>query len=199
MLIITEVLSAQQYTPKTMNPTANSKKILQALITTLKKQTTPLYTVFDSITFKKIMVDKKPIFEQFYSKHIRSYALTKDDAFLDSSVQSILLYNNAQYLKRIPDSLVQVREDKTDTQKGFQQHPLGKYCRTALAISIILEEEEFAVYCVLLDEENKILGIAPLIYFQEVKPTPKINKAITPLLKWREKALTVYKLEVLRQ
>jgi hypothetical protein len=199
-LLAFETLSAQnKQFEKPKDSTLEARKMLQALILTLKKQDAELFTVFDSTSFKKILNNHKPIFEKFYSKHLKTYKITNEDAFLDSTVRSIFLYNNAQYLKMLPDSIIQIREDTSGMQKGFQQqHALGKYCKTALNISIVVDEEEFAFYSVIFDEENKIFGIAPLIYFEETKPIPKITKALKPLLDWRDTAKTIYRLDIMR-
>jgi hypothetical protein len=187
-----QVLSAR-------DSTLEARKTLQALILTLKKKDDELFAVFDSTSFKRILNNHKPVFEKFYSKHLKTYKITKGDALLDSTVQSVFLYNNIQYLKMLPDSIIQIREDTSGTQKGFQQqHALGKYCKAALNISIVVEEEEFAFYSVIFDGENKIFGIAPLIYFEETKPIPKITKALKPLLDWRDTSKTIYRLDIMR-
>jgi hypothetical protein len=200
-LLALETLNAQnKQAQSATDSTLEARKTLQALILTLKKQDVELFTFFDSTIFKRILNNHKPIFEKFYSNHLKTYKITNGDAFLDSNVRSIFLYNNAQYLKMLPDSIIQIREDTSGTLKGFQQqHALGKYCKAALNISIVVEEEEFAFYSVIFDEENKILGIAPLIYFEETKPIPKITKALKSLLDWRDTAKTIYRLDIMRQ
>lgn len=199
VLIITKVLSAQQYKSNTIDSTGQAKKTLQELVATLKKQRTALYTVFDSSTFKKIMVSNRPIFKKFYSEHLKTYTRSREDWAIDSTFQSIFLYNNAQYLSHLPDSIIQLRNDELGINDEFKKHALLKYCKTSLLISLVIEEEELAVYNALFDEKDKIIAIGPMISFQKGKPTPKINKALTPFLEWREKAPTVYRLEVMRQ
>jgi hypothetical protein len=147
--------------PKAQVKIANSKdssytslKNLKSLINMLRETKKPLYTTFDSVTIAKVVSDYQPIIKKFYSKYLLIYSLERQGSFANSTTQSIqfynsiLLYNNAQYLDYIPSSLIQIDfADKIEVE-NFLQHPLGKYCRKALIISLKKGNEKKEFYLV---------------------------------------------------
>jgi hypothetical protein len=200
--LASHTLSAQnKQVPNAKDSILGARKTLQALILTLKKQDAELFTVFDSTNLKKIQYNYQPITNKFYSTYLLTYSPTKEDLFTNVTTQSIqfynsiLLYNNAQYLHYIPSSVIQIDFADKKEIDSFLQHPLGKYCKKALIISLKKGNEKREFYIVFFDEFDKIIVISPILHFGKDVETPLLDKAIESFIEWQSKAKTIFKFE----
>jgi hypothetical protein len=201
LLALGSVCAQNKQVPNAKDSTFKARKTLQTLILTLKKQDAELFTVFDSTNLKKIQYNYQPLIKKFYSAYLLTYSPTSKDLFTNVTSQSIqfynsiLLYNNAQYLQLIPSSLIQIDfADKMEVE-NFLQHPLGKYSKKALIISLKKGNEKREFYLVFFDEFDKIIVISPILQFGESTETPLLDKEIEPLVKWQSNSKTIYKFE----